>query len=428
MNITYSALTEKKICSKMKNPKCFQKKQGFYEYSNPRLENMVFRFPDEEPDTTRMLITHIDMDPTEVCNLRCSYCFKGKLTGKHMSLETAKQAVRFLVRNSGNVKDIGVSLMGGEPMLAFSLLKKWVPWAHRYCEQRGKAFRVTATTNGTVFDDERHDFCRAWRIGLHLSIDGLPEVQDRERVYPDGSGSSKKLEENMPRIFNAWRVIHARSTIVPETLPRLSDSYQYFCEKGFLKVAFSLAGSEGWGDPKILEMLKIQFRKVLEYHWNHMKKNNRYFVVTLLDNYVEEKDKTGPIHYPCGAARGSVHVDTEGILWPCHRFAGVNPHKNLLLGSVWGGFNNNLRDCFLQIDPNKDYRQPCGQCEAKHFCKGGCIAAHWQENLDIFEPGKEYCKAMLVLYQVCKEHEEKQCKNDPKQWYTYLNWVKNYIW
>jgi len=296
----------------VENPK---QDSTIYEYNVPRLGNKKIRFPNEEPDVSEMIITHIDMDPTEVCNLRCSYCFKGKLAGKDMSLETAKQSVRFLVKYSGSCEDIGISLLGGEPLLAFSLLKKWVPWAHRYCEQRKKTLRITATTNGTIFDQEHHDFFRAWDIGLHLSIDGAPKVQDQNRVFADGKGSSKKLEENLPRIFSAWRTIHARSTIVPENVCHLYESYKYFCDKGFYKVAFALADSDGWNNSKVLNELEIQFQKVLQYHWKHMKVHNQYYLLSYLGCYVERKDITNNPTPGCGAGRGSLHVDIDGNLW-----------------------------------------------------------------------------------------------------------------
>lgn len=392
------------------------------------LENEPIAFPDAEPDTSQMAITAIDMDPTERCNLRCSYCFKGKLPGRQMSLETAKQAVRFLVRSSGGATDLHISLMGGEPMLAFDLLKQWVPWAFNYCEQRDKKLRIGATTNGTVFDQERHDLCRRWNIGLHLSIDGSPRVQDRERVFRNGRGSSGKLEANLPRIFSAWRTIHARASIVPETVQYLSESYRYFCEKGFLKVAPALVSGTGWDDPKVLATLESEYRKVLEYHWQHMKTHGRYFALTTLDHFVRQSRAEAPQTTICGAARGMLHVDADGLLWPCHRFNGKRPHKNLILGSVWGGFNNALRDCFLRINPKQDLRQACGRCEARWYCGTPCVAANWQEYGDLFDAGDGYCEATRVMHRLHVAHAERMQKEDPDQWQQYVGWVQNYAW
>ncbi len=392
------------------------------------LDDEPISFPDEAPDTTRMTITAIDMDPTERCNLRCSYCFKGKLAGRQMSLETAKQAVRFLARYSGQTEDLHVSLMGGEPMLSFELLEQWVPWAFTYCEQRGKVLSIGATTNGTVFDQARHDFCRRWHIGLHLSIDGCPAVQDRERVFKNGRGSSSRLEANLPRIFSAWRTIHARSSIVPETLPQLSESYRYFCEKGFLKVALALVAGCNWGDPQVLATLASEYGKVLAYHWQHMKTHGRYFVLTSLDHFVRSSQAKAPQTTICGAARGMLHVDADGLLWPCHRFNGKRPHKNLILGSVWGGFDNALRNGFLRINPKQDMRQSCKDCEANLVCATPCVAANWQEQGDLFDVGDGYCEAVRTLYRLHQAHAERMEYQEPDLWKQYVGWVFNYEW
>jgi uncharacterized protein len=406
------------------------RRDGF-EYPVHRLDNRKVSFPDEGPDPRAVPITSLDIDPTEACNLRCSYCFKGVLTGRRMSLETAKQTVRWLVRYSRDAKQVHIALMGGEPLLSFKMLQTWVPFAHNYCRQRGKKLSLGVTTNGTVFGAQHHRFFRFWHIGIHLSIDGLPEVQDRERVFASGRGSSSKLEANIPRLLSAWPVAHARSTVVPETVERLAASYAYFCEKGFLKVAFALEAASQWDRECTIATLEDQYRKVLEYHWAHMWRNNRYYVLTTLDEYIralqQPREQWGQTI--CGAGRGMLHVDVDGLLWPCHRFnSSIGPHENLLLGSVWGGFNNRVRDCLVGIRPKHDMRVPCGECEAHGFCRTPCVAANWQSNKDIYDAGTNFCRATRVLYRVHCEHIERMQREQPDRWKQYVDWVLNYRW
>ena len=396
-----------------------------YEYQIPLLDNKTVRFPDKEPDITKMLITHLDLDLTEVCNLSCSYCFKGKLRGQEMSLETVKQLTRFLVRYSGSAQDITIAMLGGEPLLAFPLLKEWTPWAKKYCRQRGKNLNLQVTTNGTVFQQKHHDFFRYWRIGLHLSLDGCPQAHDQERKFANGRGSSQIIEQNLPAIFSAWRTVHARSTIVPETVEYLFDSYRYFCAKGFLRVAFCLANSEKWNNPQILDTLSGEFRRVLQYHWDLMKEKKRHFTLSYFDGYVESKEKNEPISSICGAARGTLHVDADGFLWPCHRFNGLKRHEYFVLGSIWGGFNNMLRDCYMNINPLRDFVGRCKTCPANKQCLPTCICANWQINDSLFEPGQDWCRARQVIYNVCREHADQMQKQEPQQWQTYINWIKN---
>ena len=52
------------------------------------------------------------------CNLNCSYCFagQGKYKGERavMSLDTGKQAIDFLIKNSGSRRNLEVDFFGGE--------------------------------------------------------------------------------------------------------------------------------------------------------------------------------------------------------------------------------------------------------------------------------------------------------------------------
>jgi uncharacterized protein len=312
-------------------------------------------------------------------------------------------------------------------MLAFDLLKKWMPYAHNYCWQRGKQLTVSITTNMTIFDEEHLEWFRFWGVGIHCSIDGIPEVQDRCRVFPDGTGSSEVVERNLPRIFAAWRTVHARSTIVPETVSRLFESYQYFCEKGFLKIAFALANSNVWGDADTLDVLSKNIVRILDAHMERMKKEDRYFVVNFADEFTRRVDLPR-IGTHCGAGRGLLHVDAEGFLWPCHRFNGIEPREEFVIGHVDGGFHPPRKQAFLHIVPGRDMKMNCQDCEAASYCGCPCIAANWQTNGDLFDPGDGYCKAVRVMYHTIKGKMEDIKQSDSVFYGKYCDWVSNYKW
>jgi len=397
-----------------------------YIYKVPLLGNRPISFPDAEPDSIQLPIAHIDMDITERCNLACTYCFKGKLSGKPMDIETARQAVKFLVRNSGHYSELGISLVGGEPLLAFELLKEWVPWTTRYCYQRGKPVKIGITTNGTIFEKKHHDFFRKWGVSLHLSFDGCPEVQNRHRKFRDGRGTAETIEKNLPLIFSCWRTIHARSTVTSETVDKLAESYRYFCNLGFLKVAFAFAESDKWLNTEKLHIFKDQFNEILEEHWKQMKSRKQYLVLSPFDSYVERlnKKKTEN-HFGCGAGRGSVLVDIHGFLWPCHRFSSsLRVHKNLLLGSIWGGFNNRIRNAYNYQYQHKHFGIRCVRCKSKQICCGTCIAANWQESDNLLRPPLGYCKAIRILHIVTSRHIKKISKTDTVFFNQFLRWQK----
>lgn len=75
-------------------------------------------------------ITHLDLFITEACNLRCEYCFvEGKST-KSMELSTSLAAIDFCIKRLGPENCLELLFFGGEPLLAFDVMRKTI----KYCE------------------------------------------------------------------------------------------------------------------------------------------------------------------------------------------------------------------------------------------------------------------------------------------------------
>ena len=81
------------------------------------------------------------------CNLNCSYCFarQGNYNGKEaiMSFEVGKQALDFLIANSGPRQNLEVDFFGGEPLMNWDIVKQLVVYARSQEKKCGKTFRFT---------------------------------------------------------------------------------------------------------------------------------------------------------------------------------------------------------------------------------------------------------------------------------------------
>ena len=106
----------------------------------------------------KALCLHIAHD----CNLACRYCFaeEGEYHGRRalMSYETGKQALDFLIANSGSRRNLEVDFFGGEPLMNWDVVKQGrylpslhlssrhpghgthgravVPWLHPFAQRR----------------------------------------------------------------------------------------------------------------------------------------------------------------------------------------------------------------------------------------------------------------------------------------------------
>jgi len=129
----------------------------------------------------KALCLHICHD----CNFRCRYCFADEgayhSVRESMSLETAKAAIDFLIRESGNRKVLEVDFFGGEPLMNFDVVKETVYYAKAEAAKAGKKFLFTTTTNGLLLDDEKIAFLNEEMENVVLSLDGRKEVHDAVR-------------------------------------------------------------------------------------------------------------------------------------------------------------------------------------------------------------------------------------------------------
>ena len=141
------------------------------------------------------------------CNLNCAYCFasQGKYHGDRavMSYEVGKQALDFLVANSGSRRNLEVDFFGGEPLMNFDVVKKLVAYARSIEQEKGKNFRFTLTTNGVLIDDDVIEFANRECHNVVLSLDGRKEIHDRYRVDYAGNGSWEKIVPKFQRLVAA---------------------------------------------------------------------------------------------------------------------------------------------------------------------------------------------------------------------------------
>lgn len=90
--------------------------------------------------------------PTERCNINCTYCLVDKSAGKSMSFETAKCEIDKMMAVPKQFAKYIVSFMGGEPFLAFDLIRQVVDYVKTYYLE--KPIYFTIVTNGTLVNDE----------------------------------------------------------------------------------------------------------------------------------------------------------------------------------------------------------------------------------------------------------------------------------
>ena len=161
---------------------------------------------------------------TSDCNLRCIYCYAeaGKLH-KTMSWETAKSAIDETMRNLLEERKEKFQLTfhgGGEPFVAFKLMKKAVEYVNSKWKGK-KDFSVV--TNGTLITSEIADWLAEKDFRLTVSIDGPAEIQNRQRPKANGEGSYEDAISGAMLLKERGLKFGIRSTITNANVYHMED-------------------------------------------------------------------------------------------------------------------------------------------------------------------------------------------------------------
>ena len=203
-------------------------------------EKAIDSFKDR-PTVVKALCLHIAHD----CNLACRYCFaeEGEYHGRRamMSYEVGKQALDFLIANSGNRKNLEVDFFGGEPLMNWKVVKDLVAYGRSQEKIHNKHFRFTLTTNGVLLNDEIMEFANKEMDNVVLSIDGRREVHDFMRPFRKGAGSYDLVVPKFQKFADSrgQKKYYARGTFTRHNLD-FSKDVLHLADLGFEQISVCL--------------------------------------------------------------------------------------------------------------------------------------------------------------------------------------------
>ncbi len=343
-------------------------------FAEDTFEGLAGNLKEKSKGVVKALCLHI----AHTCNLNCSYCFasQGKYHGERamMSYEVGKQALDFLIANSGTRRNLEVDFFGGEPLMNFDVVKQLVAYARSVEKAAGKNFRFTLTTNGLLIDDDVIDFAKRECSNVVLSLDGRKEVHDRFRVDYSGSGSWERIVPKFQKMVEArgGKNYYMRGTFTHAN-PDFLEDIKTMLDLGFNELSMEPVVCPD-GDPSALTMDDLpivleQYEKLAEL----MLERHRAGKPFTFYHYMIDL-KGGPCIYKrisgCGSGTEYMAVTPWGDLYPCHQFVGEEKFK---LGNVWDGVTNTA--CRCEFAACNVYTRPeCRDCWAKLYCSGGCAA------------------------------------------------------
>ncbi|MDR1498480.1 MAG: SPASM domain-containing protein [Puniceicoccales bacterium] len=311
---------------------------------------------------------------TTACNLRCAYCYAcaGEGKAQFMSPTLAKRAIDFVVANARErgEKHFEINFHGGgEPTQNWRTLTEAVSYAQKLAKEHGLEFTAYTATNG-VFSDKQLDWIIANLSGASVSLDGLPEVHDANRVTTAGQGSSAAVLHTLRRFEEEKFSYGIRMTVTAEMIKRLPDSVDFICANFHpsqlqAEPAFQIGR---WVDapPAETAAFVAAFRKAAA-------RGRKYGAELTFSGA-----RTGTLsNHFCAATQDLFAVTPDGDVSSCYEiFDDKNPRSNIFIygkenkGGGW--LFDSKKTAFLRAQ-SVDNRPYCKGCFARWSCGGDCL-------------------------------------------------------
>ncbi|MHB0998484.1 MAG: SPASM domain-containing protein [Armatimonadota bacterium] len=353
-------------------------------------------------------VIHISL--THKCQMACQYCFahSNRVSSEcgDVSFDTACSAMKYFIDKSVETGLASLSVAfntTGEGLLKLQLMLEIADYGKKYAISSGIQLHLYCLTNGLLLDNEVMQ--QLWDAGIIVSLswDGPPEIHNRQRTLPDGSGTYDSVNQAFKTIMDFGKY-HPLIGVTPTSLdPDLSGIFNHLHDMGvrmLLMKPVRAANSDIGVTEKTLPAFKAAYAEFVEL----LLKEDSYHTERLITLYSTDffwrfvhrvvKREFNP--YRCPGARSMMCVDTNGDIYPCQDFIGMSQYK---LGDVFSGIDINAQRPYME-DLLSYKMESCKDCWARYWCGGACpaLSAHAYDRLDApYLPDCELTKYLIEL-------------------------------
>jgi len=362
---------------------------------------------------------------TQSCNFRCAYCTytanndsQRLHSTKSMSWKTIKEALLFLLNHSIDSPEVQVGFYGGEPLLAYDMLKKTVAYAEKLFY--GKKITFTISTNGDLLNREIMNYLIAHDFQILISIDGCKEIHNKNRVFAsDGSGTFDSvitgitnIQDNNPefvkhltlnmvldpsvdfdnfdclfREYPGLNLINVTSSLIDDTQIDIKNIYSNEYDKK-VKYQQFLVYMCAYG------RVPVEYiSKPMQGNVNRVLRLGKHFIPSL--RLPERAAPSGP----CLPGEDRLMCTVEGLLIACERVSEIS--ECMIVGNIEKGINYNKIKALLNVANISE--EQCKKCWAFNLCDQCGKQADMEGRLDS-ETRLKFCESTYKMAeQILKE-------------------------
>lgn len=286
---------------------------------------------------------------TTKCNARCFYCYEMPSKNKHhMSEDTMKKVVKYIVNSAPKSYTINLHWFGGEPLYN----QKAIDYITSELMTANIPFTSTFTTNGYLFDKSTILKAKtAWNTTeAQITIDGTEKVYNLVKSYKNSENVNpfKKVMNNIAMLLNQGIAVTIRMNVDQHNAEDLKK--------------FVIETHTRFGNPPHLGMYAWPIFEDEHFHRTHEEHitifNKLRELEILMENYGYRQGHR-PVNEikaaQCMADDGSsVIISPNGELGTCEHFIDSN---------FWGHIDDPSKKDFSQLNIWREYNKPLDICK-----------------------------------------------------------------
>jgi His-Xaa-Ser system radical SAM maturase HxsB len=356
------------------------------------------------------------------CNETCVYCHASRAnmdaTHTDMTPEVADRTVDQIFATTS--PSITIEFQGGEPLVAFDIVKRIVARARQKNDKAGKRLEFTMVSNMSLMDDEKLAWLVENKVQMCTSVDGPEHLHNKQRKLVGGSAHAEATRW-IKRVNEAYAAmgldptlyhVEALLTTTRDALPKWKEIVDTYVELGCRALFLRPVDPFGFADktaPRI-EYPRAEYMEFYRSAVDYMIKLNqggteileRFAAIFLTKILGGEDPNFLDVRSPCGAAIGQVAYSYDGKIFTCDegRMLHEMGDDTFLVGEVAQGgqdgadpdaaFRKRYREVMshetvraMAVASNLDAQPDCVNCTYQPYC-GVCPVHNHKTQGSIF--------------------------------------------
>lgn len=340
-----------------------------------------------------------------LCNMRCNYCFYDKLLSRSAEVRKSimsEDVLEALIRKAFEEAEESISFtfQGGEPTLAgLEFFKYFTDCVKARCNP-GMRVYFSIQTNGLLLNEQWCDFFLDHNFLVGLSIDGIPDLHDMNRIDMPGKGTYTRIAATYAMLQEKGVDTNILCVVTGQTALSSQAVYQGLKKLGcrymqFIPCLDPPEKPRGCNPYSLTPDRYARFLKTVFDLWYRDWQDGNYYSVRLFDDYVRLAAGLTPATCATSGRCGLYAVaEADGSIFPCDFYVQdqwklgnilEQPMRELLNGALSGAFirESNIRP------------EACTACKYQKLCRGGC-KRDWQ--LTGADLENYYCRAFRDFF------------------------------